>query len=558
MVANKRGFIQAIVFVIAFIALNIVVHYFPLRLDFTKDKRFTLSQETKEFLKHTNKDITITIFLDGELPAPFKRLRNATVDLLSDYSATSKAKIYVRFEDPMAIADADTRDTVIQRLANAGIEPTNVNIKTDAGFSQKLVFPMAMIESDGKQMPVKLLQNVENTADYEENINRSIQNLEYLFTSSIRKVQQGNNPRIGFTESNGELNDTYLGDAIKSLSGYQVGRVDLNLISKAGLDQLQLLIIAKPTMAFTEAEKYKLNYYIMQGGKVVWAIDQVRAELDSLRGRPQMIALNRSLNVDDMLFTYGARVNYNLIADANNASIPVAAGSGDASQMQLAPWPYYPVLLPDTAVSIVKNIDGIKTEFASTIDTIAVPGIRSTIILRTSPYNVIFPAPTMVSLSMAVNPETKAFSMKPQTAGVLLSGTFPSLFRNRPVPEGITEEYTVPDVSKNTKMVVIGDGDVFKNQVSNRDGSVFPLGFDRFSQRSFGNKALLLNLADDMTSDVPLTELRNREVTVRLLDKSKIRTEKLYWQLFNIFLPLGLLILPAIFQHYYRRYRYTK
>ena len=546
---------------VALILLNIGGKYIFHRFDFTADKRFTLSDKTKKLLKGTEKAIIITVFLNGELPAAFKRLQASVKDLLTDYKAYSNTDLKVVFIDPLAGFNAADQDTVINNLYQQGIEATNLSVKTENGLTQKLVFPMAMVESDGKQMPVKLFQNLDAGGSYEDNINRSIENLEYIFTSSIKKVIGGNNPRIGFTESNGEPSDLQLYDAMHTLANsYEVGRVNLNTIDKAGLDKLKMLIVVKPQTAFTEAEKYKINYFIVNGGRVLWSIDQISAELDSLRGKGSQMVLNKNLNLDDMLFMYGARINYNVIADKNSAEIPVSTGNvGGQPQIQLVPWLYYPILLPDTAASLVKNLDGIKSEFPSTVDTIGSKGIKKTYILTTSAFNRVFNVPKQFSLQMvAEQPDPKTFQNPMQSAGVLLEGNFQSVFAGRPLPAGISTPFANVAVGKPSKMVVIGDGDLFKNQVVAKDNSPLPLGFDRYTQRTYGNKALLLNIVDYFTDDDNLIALRNKDVKIRLLDKAKIKLEKTKWQVLNIIVPLLLLILFAIFQHYYRKYKYAK
>lgn len=557
--ANKR-YLTLLLLLIGLVLLNVAAEHAYTRFDFTREKRFTLTEKSREILRKGSGEVNITVFLDGDLPAAFKRLRNATMDLLADYKASSKVKINVVFVDPISGLPLDQQDTVISRLYSVGVEPTTLNIKNDNGFAQKTVFPVAIVTANGRQVPVKLLQNMDASGNYEENINSSIQNLEYTFTSAIKKVITGENPRIGFTEGNGELSDLYLSDAIKSLSSsYEVGRVDLHVIDKAGLDKLKVLFITKPQLAFSEAEKYKINYFVMNGGRVVWSIDQVSAELDSLKGKSEQLAFNKSLNLDDMLFMYGARVNYNLVADANCVEIPLAMGGGSQNEIQMAPWVYYPLLMPDTSSALVKNIDGVRSEFLSTVDTIGVKGVSKHAILFTSPFNKVHNTPKMLSLQMVADqPDPKDYASVPQTAGVLLEGKFPSVFLNRALPDGIPVAYTSSVVSKPSKLVVIGDGDIFKNQVSAKDNSVFPLGFDRFSQRNYGNKALLLNLADYLSNDDNLIALRNKEIKIRLLDKTAVRSSKLTWQLINTLFPLLMLILFAIFQHYYRRYKYTR
>jgi ABC-2 type transport system permease protein len=562
MVIRQQKLLKGLLFIVALVLLNVLSQYFYTRFDFTKEKRYTLHPKTKENLQKVNKPITITVFLDGEIPSAFKRLRNATQDLLNDYKALANTQVTVVFEDPLAGVPANEQDTIINSLLQIGIKPVAVNIKNDAGVTQKIIFPMAMIEMDGKQTPINLLQKTGGAAtDYEENITSSIQNLEYTFTSAIKRLQTELSPKIGFTEAHEEPSNLFLYDAITSLSQYfYVGRVDLNLITKKGLDDLNVLIIAKPKKPFTELEKYKINYFVMKGGKLVWALDQVDAELDNLQSKGQMMVSNRDLNLDDMLFEYGARVNYNLIADLNCATIPVASGMpGQQTQLDMAPWLYYPILNADTASSLVKNLDGIRTEFVSTVDTISVPNIKHQVLFQTSAYHKIFETPKMLSLQfLNEQPSLEDYLTNIKPVAVLLTGSFKNVFLNRPIPEGIKEDYNLPSNSKATKMIVIGDGDVFSNQVSKTDQSPFPLGVDRFSQQNYGNKSFLLNIADDFTDENNLISLRNKEIKLRLLDQTLLRTEKTKWQLINSVLPLVLLICFAIFQHYYRKYKYTK
>ncbi|KLT67628.1 gliding motility protein [Pedobacter sp. BMA] len=560
--ATRNKWVGFFILLAGIFVLNIISQYFFYRFDFTADKRFSLSDKTKNILEDNQQAVVVTVYLDGELPPAFKRLRVAVNDILSDYSAYSKTDFKIVFVDPLAGLNQTEQDTVINNLYERGIEATNLSVKTASGLTQKLVFPMAMVEGNGNEFPIKLFQNLDTRGSYEDNINRAIENLEYVFTSGLKKVLSGKSPRVGFSESNGELSDLQLADAIHTLSAsYEVGRVDLSTIDQAGLDKLSMLVISKPKKAFTETEKYKINYFVMNGGSVLWSIDQVTAELDSLRRSGGQLATNKNLNLDDMLFMYGARVNYNVIADpANAAEIPISTGVvGGQNQMQLVPWIYYPILLADTVHSVVKKLDGIKSEFPSTVDTIGVTGVSKSYILTTSSFNKVFSTPKLFSLQMVGDQlDPRNFQGAPQNAAILLEGSFPSVFAGRPLPAGIAKPYTLAGRSKPAKMIVIGDGDVFKNQVSEKDGAPFPLGFDRYTQRTFGNKALLLNIVDYFTDEGNLIDLRNKEVKIRLLDKAKIQLEKTKWQIVNIAVPLLLLILFAIFQHYYRKYKYAK
>ena len=338
-----------------------------------------------------------------------------------------------------------------------------------------------------------------------------------------------------------------------------MGRLDLTVIPFDSLVNIKLLVIAKPDTKFSELEKFKIDQYIMRGGRVLWAIDQVNAELDSLRGHGgEEMSFPKQLNLDDQLFVYGVRINYDLIADLNCAEIPVSTGNvGGQAQIQMLHWLYYPIFMPLSKSPIVKNLDGIRSEFASTIDTLSIKNVKKTVLLASSPYNKKLTAPHILSLqALEQEPNPKEFQSLPKTVAVLLEGEFTSDFRNRPVPDSLIGKVAIIPESKPTKMIIISDGDVFKNQVG-ADGSPYPLGYDHYSRQNYGNKNLLLNIADYLTDDSGLIALRTKEIQVRLLNRPLIRTEKLYWQLLNNLLPIALLLIFAIFQHYARRRRYA-
>ena len=560
MVNRRKQDLNSLVLIFAgLVLLNIICYFFFIRIDFTSEKRFTISPISKNILNNLDDDLQVTVYLEGDFPAGFKRLRNSTKDLLSDLQAYSNGKLHYGFTNP-SLGDAKAQELSYQQLTEKGIEPTNLSVKTEEGLSQKTIFPAALITYKGQQMPVKLLQNRAG-ASPEEVLNNSIQNLEYAFVSAIKKLSSGGKPRIGFTEGHGELTDLQLNDAMKSLGdGYEVGRVNLKVIPFAGLDKIKLLIIPKPNTAFTEAEKYKIDYFVMRGGRVFWAIDQVNAELDSLRGAGDQLAFPKKLNLDDLLFKYGARINYNLVADMNCVQIPVNVGDvAGQGQVQLLPWLFYPLFIPTSTHPVVKNLDGIRSEFSSTIDIIDVKNIRKQVILTTSPFNRIIEAPTLLSLQMVEQePNPKDFQSSPKPVAVLLEGSFASNFKNRPQPEGLEGNPIIPEKGKFTRMIVMADGDILKNQVSSTDGSPFPLGYDRYNQQQYGNKNFLLNVADYLTDDSGIIELRNKVVKIRLLDRARIREEKTFWQVLNLVLPMVLLLVFGISQHYYRKRKYAR
>ena len=558
---KKKDLIQLLCVISGIILLNLLAQYAFTRIDFTKEKRYTVSDSSISILRDLKEPVSITVYLAGDFPSGFKRLSRATKDLLSDYKAYANGNLQFEFIDPSSGKSQDEQQVFFDKLTKKGLEPTNLSVKTENGLSQKVIFPAAMVSLNGKEIPVKLLQTRIGLSP-EEVLNNSIQNLEYVFSSAIKKVSSGGKPRIGFVEGHSELSDLQLQDAMKSLSdGFEAGRIDLASITFDGLNKLKVMIIAKPSSAFTELEKYKIDQFIMRGGKVIWTIDQVNADLDSLRKSTggEQLAFQNKLNLDDQLFTYGIRINYDLIGDMNCVQIPVSVGNvGGQAQIRLVPWLFYPIIMPLNNHPLVKNLEGIKTAFVNTMDTIGVANVKKTVLLTTSPYNKELQAPTIVSLNMIEDtPDPQRFQSTPKTVCVLLEGQFKSNFLNRAIPNGVAGATETILKSKYTKMIVFSDGDIFKNEVSEKDNSTFPLGFDRFTQQSFGNKTFLLNAVDYLTDDAGLIDLRSKEIKLRLLDKGKIIADKTFWQLINTLIPLLMLILFGIFQHIYRKRKYA-
>lgn len=555
--ARKKDLQYLGVFIILVLIVNVLSSFLFVRIDFTKEKRYTLSAISKHELASLEDDMQITVYLEGDFPAGFKHLRSEVRDLLNDYKAYSHGKLHFNFVNPSSGTE-ESNNELYQELAEKGLNPTNLSVKTEEGLSQKIIFPSALVIYKGREMPVNFFQTKMGVSP-EEVLNNSVQNLDYAFTSAIRKVKSGGRPRVGFTEGHGELSDLQLADAMNSLQGaFEAGRVDLRSISLEGLAALKVLVVPKPDKEFTEAEKYKIDYFLMRGGSILWTIDNVNAELDSLRGMGSQLAFAKKLNLDDLLFRYGVRINYNLIADMNCAQIPLNVGSaGGQAQIRMVPWLFYPIFMPLSQHPLVKNLDGIRSEFANTIDTIAVKGVRKHVLLTSSPFSRILNAPSIISLDMVEQePDPQLFRGMPLPVGVLLEGIFPSDFTNRPVPDGISPHGVSPAQSVPAKMIVISDGDILKNQVSSQDGSPFPLGFDRYTGQQYGNKNFFLNAIDYLTDDSGIIELRNKEVKMRLLDKGRIKSEKLVWQVINVCGPLILLTILAVVQFIYRKRKY--
>lgn len=535
------------------------VYGFLDRIDFTEDKRFTLSPTTKNLIRQLENETYITIFLDGsDLPSGFKRLRRAALDMAKDLSTYSNGKLKINIIDPLQ-GDATEQQEFTQALVNRGLYPTNLSVKTSTGFSQKLIFPGAIVNNATQEVNVQLLQNRTGQTP-EQILNNSIQNLEYAFASAISKINQKQTPYIGFTEGHGEPDDLALYDAMHTLmASNQVGRLNLDSIGMEDLRQIKVIVIAKPTEPFSESDKYKLDYYIRHGGAVIWAIDQIDASLEHLQTNGSQPLIGRQLNLDDQLFLYGTRLNYNMVADLNCAQIPISVGSiGGQAQVELAPWYFFPILIPQSEHPIVNNLDGIRTEFIGTLDTIATAGVRKEILLQSSPFTRILNTPSNISLQMVEEqPDPEKFRTAPAPVAVLLEGKFPYLYANRPTPDGITSPVDLTDVAEPAKMLVVSDGDWLINQINSKDQSAFPLGWDRYSEQQFANKIFLENIVDYLMNDEDLIALRNREVKLRLLDQAKVKAEKTTWQIINVLLPVVLLSIIGFSQQIWRRKKYS-
>ncbi len=537
---------------------NFVTQFFD-RIDFTEDKRFSLTETSKQLINSLEEDLYITIFLDGDLPSGFQRLRQASIDMANDLRSYSNGKIKLNIVNPNEGSEQEQKD-YMQALVDRGLFPTNLNVKTTTGYTQKLIFPFAIVNRGDFEVNVNFLQNRTGQSS-DQVLNNSIQNLEYAFVSAISKVVNKDESFIGFTEGHGEPSDLELYDAMHSLAvSNQVGRLNLDSIQLDDLQKIKVIIIAKPQSKFSESDKYKIDYFVRHGGSIIWAIDQIDASMDNIRQTGSQPLIGRELNLDDQLFMYGVRLNYETIADLNCAQIPLSMGQiGGQSQIELAPWYFFPILMPNSAHPIVKNLDGIRTEFVGTIDSIESKGITKEVLLHSSPFTRILKTPSFISLQMVEEaPDPATFKTKASPVAMLLSGHFPYVFEDRPVPIGISKAVDLSGISKSAKMLVFADGDWLVNQVNTKDQSPYSLGWDRYTEQQYANKIFLENTIDYLMNDEQLISLRNREVKLRLLDQAVVKESKLVWQVVNVGLPLMLLTLIAFVQQYLRKRKYTK
>lgn len=547
----------AVIFFVFF--FNWILQGVFFRVDLTAEDRFTLAPTTKKILRSLPGEVRIVVFLDGDLPAGFRRLRRSTSDLLAEMKAFGGHNIKFTFLNPLEGTRSDQQEAV-ETLMERGIVPTNLSVQTEDGLTQKAIYPVAVVLYEDQEIPVKLLtQN--RFSSPEIALNNSIQNLEYAFANAIQKVTSDGRPIIAFTESNGELRDLEIHDAMNSLmDSYQVGRLQLDAIDFESLEQISTIVIAQPRKAFSELQKFKLDYFVRQGGKILWAINQSDGNLDSLRDKKNQLITAQRLNLDDILFRYGVRLNYDILADLNSAQIPLNVGSiGNTAQLELVPWVFYPILIPRSSHPIVKDLDGIRTEFPGSIDTVSAVGIRKEILLRTTDFSKVLRLPNSISLDDAVQlPGPEEFKGEPLAVAVLLQGTFNSLFQNRPLPEGVPHNLSAFADGKETKMVVISDGNVFKNSVDPRDKQPLPMGWDRYTEQQYGNKTFFLNAIDFLAGDSDMLSLRGKEVKMRLLDRVKVKRQQLFWQVVCVGAPPVLLFLIGFGHYYLRKMRFGR
>lgn len=569
---KKSSLIRLFVGISAILLINLMASQIYLRIDLTEEKRYTLSDATIQMLEELDDYAYFKVYLEGNFPAGFKKLRNETRDMLEEFKAYSPYIEYT-FINPSGIVDNEKREALIQELIGKGLQPTNLHINKNDGSSRILIFPGIVLDYKGYEVPIELL-NAQMGVSPERVLNNSIETLEFTLTSALLKIIDGKKPTVAFLDGHGELQGAYLADILQSLSEFYLlgslrieGRMSslfaVDTVAGKILDQpiIDALIVAQPTRAFSEADKYVIDQYIMHGGKVFWLIDPVVANMDSLRMSSRTIAIKNELNLDDQLFKYGVRLNSHLLLDLNARSIPIVTGMiGNQPQQELLPWLYFPVLTPQSQHPIVRNLNSIMTEFPSTIDTIGTDNVKKTILLQSSLYSRLFPTPTIIDLALLEKqPDVVNYQVPPQPVVVLLDGQFKSLFANR-IPPVLNDEFTLPPMkneSKKTSMLVSADGDLIKNQLHYNRHYPLPLGFDQFTRQTYGNKDFIINAMNYLTQENGLINIRSREIKLRMLDKNKARQNLIFIQVLNILTPLILVLLLGLFLSYIRKMRYT-
>ncbi|WP_370392400.1 gliding motility-associated ABC transporter substrate-binding protein GldG [uncultured Winogradskyella sp.] len=537
---------------IALILVNYLSSIFHSRWDLTKDKRYTLSDTSKALVADLEAPLIIDVFLEGDLPKEFKLLQAQTKDFIEEFQSVSN-KISVNYIDP--IEDEDTRERNINQLTGAGLKPYINTDNSDGKITQNLIFPWAFASYNDKTVKIPLLKR-SITKPLAEQIDNSIEVLEYAFADGFNTLIKPKSKSIAVLRGNGQLQDVYLTDVLKTLRPYYniapftLDSVDTNLEGTLKrLSAFDLIINAKPTEPFSEKEKLVLDQFTINGGKSLWLTEAVFMDKDSLyNDKGSTVATIKDLNLNDFFFKYGARINPALVKDLYSAPIMLAFGEGSSAQLQPVRWQYSPLAATNASHPITKNLGFVRCDFASPIDTLK-NNISKTILLQSSEQSKIEGVPKTIALSSITEElDESSFNAGSQVLGVLLEGTFTSVYENRILPYKLPEFKTK---GKSSKIVLISDGDVIKNDVlKNRPQE---LGFDPISGETFANKEFLLNAVNYMLDDSGLINIRGKEIDIAYLDPEKIKTKKVSWQLLNIVLPLVILTVFGMVFNYLRR-----
>lgn len=545
------------------IFMNIIASLFNASLDLSEDRRFSLTPASIHTIQNINDNIYIRVLLDGEFPAGFKRLRQGVNDLLFQYKKRN-GFISFEFENP----NEGTVEEINKRrenLSKDGLVPINLQVRSGTEKNEQLIYPYAIFNYGERKIAVSLLENVPEL-DQEENLNNSISQLEYKFSNAIDKLLHPEKKNVLLTSANGEL-PTEETKAIETLLRpfYLVGRINLDSVYQIK-KETDVLIVNKPTRAFSERAKFILDQYIMNGGKVIWFVDALKMSLDSLATRSEFIPEPQDLNLADLFFKYGFRMESNLVLDMECSRIPQVIGKvGDKPQIELFPWYYFPIPAPRTNHPIVNNIDRILMDFPSSIDTLKTKQtVRKIPLIVSSNYSRYQLAPAKVSFDiLRYKPEPEKFNKPNLIMGLLLEGTFNSAFENR-VEESMLQSLKTIQAdfkgsSSETKMIVVADGDVLKNFYDFSTNKFSTLGYSKFEKTTYnGNKEFFLNAMEYLTNKENILEARSKQYKIRLLNQVKIDQERNFWQILNLGLPLALIILFGILNTYWRRKRYTK
>ncbi len=557
----KKNIVSIALLVAGLLLLNILGNYFYKRFDLTQDKRFTLSAEAKEIVDYVDSPIIVDVFLKGNFPPEFRRLQSETEQLLEEFSAYN-SNIKFDFINPTEKGN----EAFQSQFEKFGLTPAQVSVTESGKQSTELVYPWALAHHDGKSVKIPLLKN-QLGATSEERVNSSLQNLQYAFADGFKKLATQKSKKIAVLKGNGEYDDRYIADFFATLREYYfIAPFTLDSVATNpektlnALNGFDLIVAAQPTEPFSDAEKYVLDQFIMNGGKSLWLMDATQMQMDTISGN--MFAFGKDLNLNDFFFKYGIRINPNLVKDVYSAPIVLASGDEREAQYNRYPWFFSPLSSSANNHPIVSNIEAVKFDYASAIDTLP-NNIKKTVLLSTSPISKIVGLPFPIDFDVEIpknlqvvneGPNPNEYNAGEIPLAVLLEGKFTSVFKNRVKPLKLNVKNI--DDGKPSKMVVISDGDIIKNQL--QGNRPLELGFDKMTNQFYGNKEFLLNTVNYLLDDSGLINIRTRQIAVPFLDPQKTVEQRSKWQTLNLLLPLGLLALFGIAFNFYRKRRYTR
>lgn len=560
MSAKKNNFKKIATTFLIIVVFNLAGHFVFKRFDLTADKRYTLSQTSLKIVSEVKEPLYIDIFLEGEFPGEFKKLQTETKQLLEEFKSQN-SNIIIQFINPLE--DEEQKDKTMQSFIERGMIPVNVTVNDKGQQTQEVVFPWAVATCSSRSIKVSLLKNIMGASTAKKVVS-SVQHLEYAFANAINTVSKTKQKKVVILNGNGELQDRYIADFIKSVKdNYYIGPFTLDSVAKSPnetlkyLQKYDLAVIAKPTEAFTDEEKQVIDQFIINGGKTLWLVDQVNMEMDSLYNETgSNLAFPRDLNLNDMFFKYGIRLHPELIKDLMATPIALATGEqGSATQYTQYPWFFSPMIYPSIKNPIVSNLDGIKFEFSNPIEPLK-NDIKKTVLLQSSQYSKVVGTPSEINLKMvSERPEQKDFIGNGNyPVAVLLEGQFHSMYENRVLP---FKENTFQNIGKENKMIVISDGDVIKNQLD-KNFQPLELGYDKWTNNLYANKEFMMNCVNYLLDDNGLINIRSKEVDLPLLDKEKVYANYTYSQIITVAVPIIILLLFGLVFTILRKRKYSK
>jgi ABC-2 type transport system permease protein len=532
------------------------------RLDLTEEGRYSLSRATKDLVGKMQEPLTVQLYLDGDLDANMLRLRRATEDMVRELNMYASEQLLLESVNPNSAITEEEREVEYAALESRGLRGMSVTVRSRGGkMTEQVIFPWAEVCSSRDTIAVCLMQPSAQKSG-EEAVNSAIADLEYLFVDAIRLLNRTEVRKIAFIEGHGELTEEYTYDASDALSRYfQVDRGVLGMDASV-LDDYAAIIIAKPTEKYSESDKFIIDQYIMRGGRVLWMLDgaQMSSDMLSEGGATPLIALD--VNLNDQLFRYGVRLTPTIVEDMQCAYMPInVARPTEQPRFEPIPWFYTPLLQGSPYHPITKTMQAVKADFASGIEIVGdTMGVSKEVLLISSNASHVNVAPTEINVLDAINVEpVDYFTTQYVPIAVALDGQFQSIYKHRMVPEGVIANGVV-NQSQPTRMVVVADGDIIRNDVEqHREGLMLvPLGYDRVTRQTHGNKDFIVNSILYLTDDEGLMSLRNRRIDLRLLNRAVVESQRDIWVWINTLLPIALLAIFGGIFYWQRKNKYVR